>query len=102
MDLRGKKQKMDRGQAGEQMNEQIKLAQQVKLLENIAKQKMSREAVVRYGSIKMAHPAVAVKAIALIAQAVQLGQITEVLDDQSFKNILGQIHEDKKQFNIKK
>lgn len=89
-------------QVSEQLNEQIKLAQQIRLLENIAKQKMTKEAIARYGNLKLAHPEVAIKAITVIAQAVQLGQIKDIIDDEKFKELLEQIQQDKKRFRIKK
>lgn len=89
-------------QLDEQLNEQIKLAQQIRLLENIAKQKMTRDAITRYGNLKLAHPEIAIKVIAIIAQAIQLGQIKETIDDANFKELLKQIQQDKKHFRIKK
>jgi len=89
-------------QLDEQLSEQIKLAQQIRLLENIAKQKMTKEAVTRYGNLKLAHPEIAIKVITIIAQAVQLGQIKETIDDAGFKELLKQIQQDKKRFRIKK
>lgn len=89
-------------QLDEQLNEQIKLAQQIRLLENIAKQKMTRDAITRYGNLKLAHPEIAIKVITIIAQAIQLGQIKETIDDASFKELLKQIQQDKKHFRIKK
>jgi len=89
-------------QLDEQLSEQIKLAQQIRLLENIAKQKMTKEAITRYGNLKLAHPEIAIKVITIIAQAIQLGQIKETIDDAGFKELLKQIQQDKKHFRIKK
>ena len=83
----------------EKLNEQYKLAQQLKeqimMLESVAKQYMSKEAISRYGNLKIAHQETAVKAIAFIAQAVQLGQIREKITDEIFKEILKNIHQKK-------
>ena len=66
----------------EKMNEREKnLFEQVALLESIAKKNMTKEAISRYGNLKIAHPELALRAIAAIAQAVQLGQITESITD---------------------
>lgn len=78
------------------------LQQQILLLESVAKQFMSREAISRYGALKIAHPETAVKAIAFIAQAVQLGHIKEKLSDEDFKIILKEIKEGKTKFSFKK
>lgn len=89
-------------QINAQLNEQLKLAQQIQLLENIAKQKMTKEAIARYGNLKIAYPEIAIKVITIIAQAIQLGQIKETIDDAQFKELLKQIQEDKKHFRIKR
>jgi len=58
------------------------------MIEKIAKQKMTREAVSRYGTVKLAHPEKAIRAIAYVAQAVQSGQIKGMITDEKFKEIL--------------
>jgi DNA-binding TFAR19-related protein (PDSD5 family) len=82
------------------MNQQLK--QQLALIESVAKQKMSKEAISRYGNLKLAHPEIAVKAIAFIAQAASAGQINEKISDEDFKLILKSIQEGKKEFKFKK
>ncbi len=85
---------------------EVELMQQIMLLENTAKKKMSKEAISRYGNLKIAHPETAIKAIAMIAQASQLGQIQNPINDSEFKNLLLDIQQGKKSntksnFNIK-
>jgi DNA-binding TFAR19-related protein (PDSD5 family) len=82
------------------IQEQMELANNLKALEDIAKSKMTREAISRYGNIKVAHPELAIKAISLIAQACQTGSI-EMITDIQFKELLNQI-QDKKKFKFKK
>src|SRR3989344_3851791 len=81
-----------------ELKEQIELNQQIEMLENIAKQYLSKEAISRYGNLKVAHPDVAIQAIAVIAQAA--GQIKEKISDEQFKNILKQMQKPKKEFKI--
>ena len=69
-------------------NKETELIQQIVLLENIAKKNMSKEAISRYGNLKIAHPETAIKAITIIAQASQLGQIKEPMSDDEFKKLL--------------
>ena len=85
-----------------QYEEQAKLQQQVVMLESIAKQFLDKEALERYGRMKIAHEVVAIRAAALIAQAAQLGQLPEPLTDQEFKKLLVKIQEGKKEFNFKR
>lgn len=83
----------------EQLNQ---LTQQIFMLEKIAKTKMSKEAISRYGNLKVAHPETAIKAIAVIAQAVQTGQITNQIEDEEFKSLLLEIQKGKKTLNFRR
>ncbi len=87
-------------QQKKEIKKQIQLQQQIELLENIAKQFMSKDAISRYGNLKSAHPEKAIQSIALIAQAVESGQLKEKLDDDSFKRLLQQITPEKKEFRF--
>jgi len=78
------------------------MQQQVDMLEGIAKQFLSKEAIERYGRVKMAHPSLAIKTAALIAQAGQTGQITEQISDAQLKELLARLQEGKKEFRFKK
>ena len=89
-----------------QLQEQAALTQQLKqqlaAIESVAKQKMSKDAIARYGNIKVAHPETAVRAISLIAQAVSAGQLKETMGDEEFKALLQAIQQGKKEFKFKK
>jgi DNA-binding TFAR19-related protein (PDSD5 family) len=78
-------------QLAEQDAEKAVLKEQLEMIEKIAKQKMTREAVSRYGTVKLAHPEKAIRAISYVAQAVQSG-FKEMIDDEKFKEILKQIN----------
>jgi DNA-binding TFAR19-related protein (PDSD5 family) len=82
------------------LNKQLK--QQLVMLEAVAKQKMSKEAISRYGNLKVAHPETAVRAIALIAQAVSSGQVRESITDGDFKTLLQSIQQGKKEFKFRR
>ena len=90
---------MPSNEIDEKINEQYKMAQQLKeqitMLESVAKQYMTKEAISRYGNLKIAHQETAIKAIAFIAQAIQLGHIREKITDEIFKEILKNIHQKK-------
>ena len=72
--------------------EMMEFAKNLKMLENIAKPLMSKEAISRYGNLKVAHPDKAVKAISFIAQAIQLRKIKETVTDEQFKGLLMEIN----------
>lgn len=78
------------------------LVQQIAMLENIAKKNMTKEAIARYGNLKMAHPETAIKAIALIAQASQLNQISGPLTDNDFRSLLIEIQKGKTNYSFKR
>ena len=89
-------------QQSEVFQEQIQLQKQVEMLETIAKQKMTKEAISRYGNLKSAHPEKAIQIIAVLAQAIQQGQITEHITDEKLKSMLIQLEPPKKEFKITK
>ena len=75
----------------EQVQAEIELAKNLKLIENIAKSKMSKDAISRYGNLKIAHPDKAVKVISFIAEAVNSGEIKQEIRDEQFKKLLMRI-----------
>lgn len=81
---------IQRQRASEQNQEDLELQQQIKQLETIVKQAMTKEALERYGNFKTAFPEMAVKLIVLLAQAIQRGQIKKI-DDELLKQILKKI-----------
>lgn len=82
--------------------EEIQLRQQIEALENLAKQYMEKEAISRYGNIKIAHPEKAVHVIAVIAEAVRNGSIKEKITDEQLKEFLRELQEPKKEFKIRR
>lgn len=85
-----------------QIEEQARLQSQIEMLEKIAKQFLNKEAIERYGRVKLAHPAIAIKAIAVIAQAAELGQLKKPLTDAEFKELLRKLQEGKKEFRFRR
>jgi DNA-binding TFAR19-related protein (PDSD5 family) len=52
---------------------------------------MSKDAISRYGNLKIAHPDKAVKVISFIAEAVNSGEIKQEIKDEQFKKLLMRI-----------
>ena len=75
----------------EQIQAEFELAKNLKIIENISKSKMSKEAISRYGNLKIAHPEKAVKVISFVAEAVNAGQIKDMIEDGQFKELLRRI-----------
>ena len=84
-----------------QMQEEQQLQQQVRQLEDIVKQVLTKEALERYGNLKTAYPDRAVQLIVILAQAIQSGQVTKV-DDDMLREILKKLTPKKKEFKINK
>lgn len=84
------------------MEEEIKkLAEEIFLLEKIAKQYMTKEAITRYGNLKVAHPELALRAISIIAEAAQSGKLKDKISDEEFKELLLELQKNKKDYRIK-
>jgi DNA-binding TFAR19-related protein (PDSD5 family) len=83
----------------EEIDEKLELQKQIQGIERIAKQYLSKEALIRYGNLKMAFPEKAIKVATLIVQLINNNEIIEKVDDEKFKFLLKQL-EDKKEFRI--
>lgn len=79
-----------------------KLQQQIQQLENLVKQYLSKEAITRYNTIKLAHQEFAIHILTLITQLIQANQIKEKLSDEQFKKLIKQIQPQKKEFKIQR
>jgi programmed cell death protein 5 len=83
-----------------QQEDQSQFQQQVEQLETLVKQRMTKEALQRFGNIKTVHPEKAMQLLVLFWQLIQANQI-EKIDDETLKKVLIQINP-KKEFNIRK
>jgi programmed cell death protein 5 len=86
----------------QEQEEQIKLQQQIEVLENTVKQYLTKEAISRLGNLKTAHPEFALQVELIIAQLIQNNQLKEKITDQQLKQILLNIQQPKKEFKIKR
>lgn len=83
----------------DELNKKLELQKQIQEIENIAKQYLSKEALIRYGNLKTAFPEKSIKVATLIVQLVNNNQIKEKLEDKDLKYLLEQL-QDKKEFRI--
>jgi DNA-binding TFAR19-related protein (PDSD5 family) len=83
----------------EELQDEMQVQQQIQQLEIIVKRAMTKEAIERYGTLKMAHPEKAIQALVVLAQAIQQGKIQGINDNQ-FKEILQRLTPEKKKFNV--
>lgn len=87
------------GQAQQQFAEQQAMQQQVDMLEQVVKSRMTREAISRYGNVKAAHPEKAIQLLAIVGQLIQSGQI-DMIDDEKLKGILQHMTPEKRETKI--
>ncbi len=83
------------------MEDQQRIQQQIIQMESVVKPLLSREAVQRYANISIAHPEVAIRALAVLYQAAREGKIKNQLSDAEFKQILASFTE-KRQPSIRR
>lgn len=89
-------------QSQRQLQEELKLQQQIEFLESIAKQYLTKEAIQRYGNLRLAYPEKAIHVMTLIIQLSQTGQLNEKIDDIKFKELLRQLDAPKKEFKVRR
>ena len=82
------------------IEEQLKVQQQIEMLEIELKKYLDNEAIARYGNLKAAHPELAMQVMVYIVQSIKAGQINEKIDDLKFKGILNYFQKPKKEFKL--
>ena len=81
--------------------EEAQLQQQVEQLEGMVKQHMTKDALQRYGNIKLGHPERATQTLVILAQLMQTGRVSEI-NDTMLRDVLMRTSPPKKEFNIRK
>src|SRR3990167_8139612 len=82
-------------------NEEEALKNQIEQIEALAKQLLDKEALSRFGNIKIAHPEKAIQLASVLIQMARTGRLKEKLNDEQLKQILTMLQE-KKEFTIKR
>ena len=94
-------QKKQQDQLKQQQERQIREFQnQVDTLENFIRQKFTKEALSRYGNLKVAHPEKALQLIAVLAQIIQNGSLQGPISDEQLRKLLEKLSPVKKEFKI--
>ncbi len=84
------------------VQEQATIQQIEHLKSKVLQKYLTKEARERLNNLRIGHPELAEQIEMLLLQAAQYGQLKEVIDDQKLKELLLEINQGKKQFNIKK
>lgn len=79
----------------QQQQEQAQFMEQVEKLEQAARQKLTKDALMRLGNVKAANPEVALQAMAAIMQIKK-----DVINDDDLKHILKMIQPKKRDIKI--
>lgn len=79
----------------EELQKQQQLEEQFAQMEAIAKQKLTKEALDRYGNIKAAYPEMIPSIVSILLKVEQ-----ERIDDYQFKKLLGLIKPKKREIRI--
>ncbi len=87
------------GVNNERLNEELRLQQEIAMLESMVKKKLTKEALLRYGNVKAAHPQLALNLILILSNLIQTGKV-DVIDDAQLKDILLKLNSQKKDFRI--
>lgn len=82
------------------LQKQFEMQKQWQTLETFVKRHLSKDAIMRYGSVKAAHPEKAMQVISLLAQMIQAGQIPEIISDEQFKKMLINLQAQKRETKI--
>lgn len=88
-------------QLPQQAQEEEQLKRQIEQLEMIVRQALTKEALQRYGNLKVAFPDRAVQLLVILAQTIQSGQINKI-DDNTLKEILKKLSPKKRDVKIKR
>lgn len=73
-------------QLQQQAQEQIQIQQQISEVEEQIKPRLTKEALQRYGNIKIAHPEKFIQMLYVLSQVIS--QKKEIIDDDQLKDIL--------------
>lgn len=79
--------------------DQQQFQQQVEMLESVVRQKLSKDALSRYGNVKAAHPDKAVQVLAVIGQLIEQNNVTQI-SDEDLKEILRRLTPAKRETKI--
>ena len=80
-------EQLQQGHASERQQAETETTQQLEAIEEVVKAYLTKEALQRYGTLKLAHPETATHFIMAVAQAIETGRL---------KSLAGQLLEQRK------
>lgn len=88
-------------QASQEAYDESQAQQQLRQIEAVVRQRMTKEALSRFSNIKAADPDKASQIMVLLAQLLQTGRLT-MIDDNILKDILTRISGRKREMKIRR
>ena len=79
--------------AAEKQQAENETAEQISAIEEAVKAHLSREALQRYGTLKLAHPETAMRLIIAIAQLIEAGKVRGMLREEQIISLLRQLQQ---------
>ena len=101
-DIKKKKLQEMLNQQNQQGEEQAQVQQQIRQLELLIGNYLSKDALLRYGNLKAAHTEKAMQLLVMLSQMIQQGQINGKVDDETLKKLIIQITPKQKDIKIKR
>ena len=101
-DIKKRKLQEMLGQQNQQVDEQAQVQQQIRQLELLIGNYLTKDALLRYGNIKAAHKDKAMQLLVILSQMIQQGQISGKIDDETLKNLIIKITPKQKDIKIKR
>ncbi len=89
-------------QLQQQFQDKAKIQQQIDYMESIVKQFLTKDALMRYGNLKIAHQEKALQILLILFQSIQTNQLKTKIDDTKLKNILEQMTPKERKIQIKR
>ncbi len=92
-------QRQYHGQMQQQADEEQQAKEQVAALEQAVKERLSKDALQRYGNIKTADPEKAIQLLVVLGRLIQLGKVGMINDDY-LKTVLEKISMQRRETKI--
>ena len=70
---------------------EAEMAQQIEEIEGAVKAHLTKEALQRYGTLKLAHPETATQLMIAVAQALESGRLKGMLTEEQIVSVLKQL-----------
>ncbi|MBI4438350.1 hypothetical protein HY640_00285 [Candidatus Woesearchaeota archaeon] len=92
-------QRQFQSQARQQLEDEQQAQEQLAALESMVKPRLTKDALMRYGNVKAAHPDKAVQVLVVLARLIQMGR-AKTVSDELLKSVLQKLAPDSRETKI--